>query len=143
MKIATQSIGAAQMALDMGRVRVRAEARDVRRGNSTRQGIQWMLADCDVELRAARGLILHAAGLLAAGKDPRHETSVAKLYATEAAYRVVDRTLQVHGGIGLTREMPYEHSLRSLRVNRIVEGASEVQRMVIARNLLSPGGRRA
>jgi acyl-CoA dehydrogenase len=137
LKIATQSVGAAQLALEMACEFV-PKRETFGAPLSTRQGIQWMLADCDVELRAARGLILHAAGLLAAGKDPRHETSVAKLYATEAAYRAVDRTLQVHGGIGLTRDLPYEHWLRALRVNRIVEGASEVQRMVIARNLLTP-----
>jgi acyl-CoA dehydrogenase len=137
LKIATQSVGAAQLALDMACEYV-PKRETFGAPLSSRQGIQWMLADCDVELRAARGLILHAAGLLAAGRDPRHETSVAKLYATEAAYRVVDQTMQVHGGIGLTRDMPYEHWLRALRVNRIVEGASEVQRMVIARDLLSP-----
>jgi acyl-CoA dehydrogenase len=139
LKIAAQSIGAAQLALDLACEYV-PQRETFGAPLSTRQGVQWMLADCDVELRAARGLVWHAAGLLAAGKDPRHETSVAKLYATEAAFRVVDRALQVHGGIGLTKEMPFEHWLRALRVNRIVEGASEVQRMVIARNLLSSSG---
>lgn len=142
LKIAAQSIGVAQLALDMACEYV-PKRETFGAPLSTRQGVQWMLADCDVELRAARGLVLHAAGMLASGQDPRHETSVAKLYSTEVAYRVVDRTLQVHGGVGLASEMPYEHWLRALRVNRIVEGASEVHRMVIARNLLGPAARRS
>jgi acyl-CoA dehydrogenase len=67
---------------------------------------------------------------------------MAKLLATETAYRVVDQALQIHGGLGLCQELPLEHWYRALRVNRIVEGASEVQKLIIARELLA-GGRRA
>lgn len=101
-----------------------------------RQAIQWMLADSEIELRAARLLVLDAARRADAGQDIKIEASVAKVFATETAGRVVDRCIQILGGMGVAREMPLERWYREMRIKRIGEGPSEVQRLVVARNLL-------
>jgi alkylation response protein AidB-like acyl-CoA dehydrogenase len=101
------------------------------------QAIQWMLADSKVELDAARLLTYRAAALADAGKRFSLEASMAKLYASEAATRACNRSLQVHGGYGYTREFPVERHLRDAKLCEIGEGTSEVQRMVIAKHLLA------
>jgi acyl-CoA dehydrogenase len=102
-----------------------------------KQAIQWMIADSEMELRAARLLVYQAAWNGDAGQDIKIDASIAKVYATEAAGRVVDRAMQIMGGMGVATEMPLERWYRELRIRRIGEGPSEVQRMVIARDLLS------
>jgi acyl-CoA dehydrogenase len=101
-----------------------------------KQGIQWMLVDSEVELRAARLLMYQAAWNADLGRNVRVDASIAKLYATEAAYRVLDRCIQLHGALGLSDELPLERWFRDLRVKRLGEGATEVQREVVARSLL-------
>jgi acyl-CoA dehydrogenase len=101
-----------------------------------RQAIQWMIADSGVELEALRWLVLHAAWQVDAGMDSRHAQSVAKLYGGMKANEIVDRVLQIHGGMGYTRELPVERWYRELRLLRIYEGTDEIQRRTIARNLL-------
>ncbi|GIX48978.1 MAG: acyl-CoA dehydrogenase [Candidatus Tectimicrobiota bacterium] len=103
---------------------------------SSRQAIQWMLADSEVEIRAARWLTWEGAWKVDRGEEHRHEASIAKLYSSEVLGRVVDRAVQIHGGYGVAKELPLERWYREARVRRIGEGPSEVQRMVIARNLL-------
>ncbi|CAN5156118.1 acyl-CoA dehydrogenase family protein [soil metagenome] len=103
---------------------------------SQRQAIQWMIADSAVEIEAMRLLTLKAAWLLERGVDNRHESSMAKLYAGIKANEIVDRVLQIHGGMGYTRELPIERWYRELRLLRIYEGTDEIQRQSIARNLL-------
>ena len=95
-----------------------------------------MLADNKVDLDASRLLVLRAASGKESGQRFSEEASVAKLFASEAAWRVVNRAVQVHGGYGYTREFAAERHLRDVRVTQIYEGTSEVQRMVIARTLL-------
>ena len=102
-----------------------------------KQAIQWMIADSEVELRAARLLVYQAAWRGDAGHDIKVDASVAKVYATEIAGKVVDRCIQIFGGLGVAKEMPLERWYRELRIKRIGEGPSEVHRMVIARDLLS------
>jgi acyl-CoA dehydrogenase len=102
---------------------------------SQRQAIQWMLADAEVELRAARWLIWEGAWKADRGQDARVEASIAKLYSSEVLGRVVDRAVQIHGGYGVSKEFPLERWYREARVRRIGEGPSEVHRMVIARAL--------
>ena len=104
-----------------------------------RQAIQWMLVDSEIELRAARLLVYEAAWKADRGEDIKHEAAIAKVYGTETAGRVVDRCIQVLGGMGVAAEMPLERWYRELRIKRIGEGPSEIMRMVIARNML--GGR--
>ncbi|TVT53606.1 acyl-CoA dehydrogenase [Amycolatopsis rhizosphaerae] len=101
-----------------------------------RQAIQWMIADSGMELEALRWLVLHAAWQVDAGMDSRHAQSIAKLYGGQKANEIVDRVLQIHGGMGYTRELPVERWYRELRLLRIYEGTDEIQRRTIARNLL-------
>ncbi|MDS1272501.1 acyl-CoA dehydrogenase family protein [Lipingzhangella sp. LS1_29] len=101
-----------------------------------RQAIQWMLADSQVEIEALRLLVLRAAWQVASGKDARHGQSIAKLYGGIKANEIVDRMLQIHGGMGYTRELPLERWYRELRLLRIYEGTDEIQRRTIARDLI-------
>jgi alkylation response protein AidB-like acyl-CoA dehydrogenase len=102
----------------------------------TNQAIQWMLADSEVEVEAARWLILRAAWTVDQGWDPRHASSMAKLYGAGMVNRVVDRVMQIHGGMGYTRELPIERWYRQVRLMRIYEGTDEMQRLIISRDLL-------
>ncbi|CAN5151899.1 acyl-CoA dehydrogenase family protein [soil metagenome] len=128
-------IGIAQKALEMA---CRwARDREVFGGRlADKQGIQWMLVDSEVELRAARLLMYQATWNAELGRDVRVDASVAKMYGTEVAFRVVDRCIQIHGALGLADELPLERWFRDLRVKRLGEGATEVQRVVVARDLL-------
>ncbi|WFE41079.1 acyl-CoA dehydrogenase family protein [Micromonospora sp. WMMD998] len=102
----------------------------------TNQAVQWMIADSETELEAARWLILRAAWTVDQGMDPRHASSMAKLYGAGMVNRVVDRVLQIHGGMGYTRELPIERWYRQVRLYRIFEGTDEMQRLIISRDLL-------
>lgn len=129
-------IGIAQEALEIAI----SWARERRAFGSTlaeKQSIQWMIADSDMELRAARLLVQDAARKCDANQSFKVEASICKVVATETAGRVVDRCLQILGGMGLAKEMPLERWYREMRIKRIGEGPSEVHRMVLARQLLS------
>ena len=128
-------IGIAQEALDMACGWVKQ--RPTRDGMlMDKQAIQWMIADSEVELKAARLLVHEAAARIDAGEPGKVDASICKLYGTETAGRVVDRAIQMFGGMGVSQEMPLERWYRELRVKRIGEGPSEVHRMVIARDKL-------
>lgn len=101
-----------------------------------RQAIQWMIADSAVEIEAAKWIVLRAAWMAENGLDARHQSSMAKLHGAVMANEVVDRVLQIHGGMGYTKELPIERWYRELRLTRIFEGTDEIQRRTIARNLL-------
>ena len=101
-----------------------------------KQAIQWMVADSEMELRAARLLTYQAAWQAMLGHDIKVDASIAKVYATEAAGRVIDRCVQMFGAMGVAKELPIERWYRELRIKRVGEGPSEVQRMVLARHLL-------
>ena len=100
------------------------------------QGIQWMIADRETELEAARLLILSAAAKKDRGEYFSKEASMAKLFASEAAHRATDTALQLFGGAGYIRDYPVERYVRDARITRLYEGTSEVQRMIIAREIL-------
>jgi acyl-CoA dehydrogenase len=104
---------------------------------ANRQAIQWMIADSAVEIEALRWLVISAAWQVDHGIDSRQSQSMAKLYGGVQANQIVDRVLQIHGGMGYTRELPVERWYRELRLLRIYEGTDEIQRRTIARNLLS------
>lgn len=133
--VASVSLGLARAALDAG-LKHACRRQQFGRRLADFQALQFMLADCEVELRAAEALVLQAA--IKANRGERHsvESSVAKLYATEAATRICDRMLQIHGGYGYTRDIPIERLWRDARIGQIGEGSSEVQRIVISRALL-------
>jgi acyl-CoA dehydrogenase len=102
-----------------------------------RQAIQWMIADSATELNAARLLTYHAAWKADQGLDFHVEAAQVKLQADEMYMRVADRALQIHGGLGLSRELPLELMFRDARSRLITEGSSEMQRIIIATDLLS------
>lgn len=104
---------------------------------AAKQGIQWMLADMKTRLEAAWLLTLQACAKRQAGLRYSMESSMCKLYASEAAAFITDAAQQIHGGYGYTRELPLERYVRDARILRIYEGASEIQRTVIARQLLA------
>ncbi|MFQ5849020.1 MAG: acyl-CoA dehydrogenase family protein [Candidatus Binatia bacterium] len=102
------------------------------------QAIQFKLADMATELAASRLLVYHAAWTKDYGRDSlTQKSSMAKLFATEAAQRIVDQALQIHGGLGLVAGTPVEQLYRDVRALRIYEGTSEIQRLIIARSLLT------
>jgi alkylation response protein AidB-like acyl-CoA dehydrogenase len=100
------------------------------------QAIGFMLADMATEVSAARLLVHRAAALCDAGENFSREASMAKLYASEAAMRATTQAIQIHGGYGYTRDFPVERYFRDAKLCEIGEGTSEVQRMVIARDVL-------
>ncbi|MBI5511403.1 MAG: acyl-CoA dehydrogenase family protein [Deltaproteobacteria bacterium] len=133
--IASQALGIAEGALSDA-VSYAKDRQQFGRPIAEFQAIQWMLADSRAELDAARLLTLRAASMKERQEPFSREAAMAKLFASEAAWKVVNRAVQVHGGYGYTREFPVERRFRDARVTRIYEGTSEVQRLVIARALL-------
>jgi len=133
--ISAQAIGIARAALDEAVVYAK-DRKQFGRAIAEYQAIQWMLADSKVEIDAAHLLCMRAAWLKEAGRTFSREASMAKLFGSEAANRVCNRAVQVHGGYGYTREFAAERHLRDVRVTTIYEGTSEVQRIVIARSTL-------
>ena len=103
---------------------------------SSRQAIQWMLVDNDIDIKQSLWVVLEAAEKAQRGDPFRKEAAMAKLVATEAGGRVVDRCMQMFGGLGVAKDLPLERWFREMRIRRIGEGPSEVQRHVIARELL-------
>jgi acyl-CoA dehydrogenase len=99
------------------------------------QGVSFPLAESKVEIEAMRWLIYNLAWQCDQGEQPMLDSSIVKYFATDRAYQVADRCLQVFGGQGLLKEGPIEATLRHLRMLRVVEGASEVQKLVISRSL--------
>jgi alkylation response protein AidB-like acyl-CoA dehydrogenase len=144
----------AMMALDGGRVGISAQALGIARAalaESVRyakdrkqfdrpiadfQSTQWKLADMKTEIDAAHLLCMRAASLKENGRPFSREASMAKVFASEAANRVCNKAVQIHGGYGYIRDFPVERHLRDVRVTMIYEGTSEIQRLVIARSLL-------
>ncbi|NUO54665.1 MAG: acyl-CoA dehydrogenase [Polyangiaceae bacterium] len=132
--IAALSLGIAEAAFDAGLAYAK-ERTVFGRALIEHQNTQFVVADSRTDLDAAWLLTLRAARALDEGKRAGAETSMAKLFATEACSRVVDRMLQIHGGYGYSKEYPIERLYRDARVTRIYEGTSEIQRIVIAREL--------
>jgi alkylation response protein AidB-like acyl-CoA dehydrogenase len=144
----------AMMALDGGRIGIASQAIGIARGAHEaavryagerqtfgepiikHQAVGNMLADAATWLDAAHLMTLRAAYLKESGQAFSQQAAMAKLFATEHAWKICDIALQVHGGYGYVRDFPVERALRDVRVTRIYEGTSEIQRIVIARNLL-------
>ncbi|OZD13113.1 cyclohexanecarboxyl-CoA dehydrogenase [Rhodococcus sp. 06-156-3C] len=101
------------------------------------QGAAWMLVENEHDIRTATMMVLNAAAAADAGVSFRTEAALAKVAATEAASRVVDRSIQLHGGMGVSRELPLERWYRELRIRRIGEGATEIQKVIASRDLIN------
>jgi alkylation response protein AidB-like acyl-CoA dehydrogenase len=133
--IPARAIGSAerllQMAIDYAKIR-----QSMGHPIADYQAIQWQIADSQVEIEGAKWLTLYAAWRVQQGLDARHASSIAKLNGAVMANQVVDRVMQIHGGMGYTKELPVERWYRELRLLRIYEGTDEIQRRTIARNLL-------
>ncbi|MGG1663191.1 acyl-CoA dehydrogenase family protein [Brevibacillus sp. NRS-1366] len=133
--IPARAVGAAERLLQMG---IDYSKQRVTFGKpiAERQAIQWMIADSAVEIEAAKWIVLRAAWMVENGMDARHQSSIAKLFGSVMANQVVDRVLQIHGGMGYTKELPIERWYREARLWRIFEGTDEIQKRTISRNLL-------
>ncbi len=133
--VAALSIGIARAAMDAAKSYV-LERKQFDQRVADFQGVQWMIADRETDLEAARLLILNAAAKKDRGEPFAKEASMAKLFASEAAHRCTDTALQLHGGAGYCRDYPVERLARDARITRIYEGTSEIQRLIIARETL-------
>ena len=133
--VSCSCIGAADRLLEMSLAYAK-ERRTFGKPLAERQAIQWMLADSRVELSMARAYTYETLRRLAAGDDVGQAASICKLYCSEMVGRVADRAVQIHGGMGLVRGYPIERFYRDVRHYRVGEGSSEIQRMLIARELL-------
>ncbi len=135
LEMAAWSIGMAQRALDMmcafapTRVTFGAPL-------SERQSTQWWVADAATKIHAARLMTYDCAWKLDTGRDVRQEISMIKAFATEMAYEIVDHAMQLHGAMGMTKELPLQLMSTKLRTMRIYDGPTEVHKWVVARNLL-------
>ena len=135
ISIAALSLGIGRGALDASLKYVK-ERRQFGKAIAEFQGIQWKLADMATELDAARLLTQRAAVLKDSGQRVTRESSMAKLYASEVAVRICDEAVQLHGGYGFIKDYPAEKFYRDVKLCTIGEGTSEIQRMVIAREIL-------
>ncbi len=133
--IACQAVGIARAAFDKS-VEYAKERKSFGVPIAQHQAIQFMLADMATQVDAARLLAWRAAKMKDAGVRHTPESAAAKLYASEMATRVTHKAIQVHGGYGYSTEFPVERHYRDARITEIYEGTSEIQRMVIAGNLL-------
>jgi alkylation response protein AidB-like acyl-CoA dehydrogenase len=135
ISIAALSVGIAQGAFEAS-LKYSKQRKQFGRSISEFQTIQNKLADMATEIDAARLLTLRAAWLKDTGAGVNKESSMAKLYASEVAVRVANEAVQVHGGYGFIKDYPVEKFYRDAKLCTIGEGTSEIQRLVIARQLL-------
>ena len=134
--IASQAVGIAQGALEAA-ISYSKDRQQFGKPICANQGIQWMLADMATRVEAARLLTYNAANLKEGGARYSKEAAMAKLFAAETAMYVATQSVQIHGGIGYTRTYPVERYMRDAKITEIYEGTSQVQRMVIAANILA------
>ncbi|ALR22283.1 acyl-CoA dehydrogenase family protein [Sphingobium baderi] len=132
--IAAQAVGIAQAALDAA-VSYAKEREAYGKPIIELQGVAFKLAEMATEIDVARQYYRHVARMIDAGIPCSKEAAIAKLFASEMAERVCSEALQVHGGAGYTRDFPVERFLRDVRICRIYEGTSEIQKLIISRNL--------
>ena len=135
ISIAALSLGIAQGAYEAA-LRYSKERRQFGKAIGEFQAIQWKLADMATEIDAARLLTMRAASMKDAGLKTTQESSMAKLYASEVAVRCANEGVQIHGGYGFIKDYPAEKYYRDVKLCTIGEGTSEIQRLVIARQLL-------
>jgi alkylation response protein AidB-like acyl-CoA dehydrogenase len=134
--IGSLGLGVGQAAIDFA-TRYAKERKQFEQPITNFQAIQWMIAESYTELEAARLLLMNAAFKKEQGKFFAREASMAKYYATEAAERACHRAIQMLGGYGYTKEFPVERYFRDVRITSIYEGTNQIQRLIIARDILS------
>ena len=137
LNISACSLGAAQAALD-NTLAYMGERKAFGKPIDQFQALQFKLADCEIELQAARTFLRHAAWAFDTGQpDATKRCAMAKAFVTETAGRVADTCLQMHGGYGYLADYGIEKIVRDLRVHRILEGTNEIMRVIVARQLLN------
>jgi acyl-CoA dehydrogenase len=136
VSLSAGAVGTSQYLLELGIAHAKRR-KQFGQPIAANQAIQWMLADSAVEIHAARLMVYDAAAKLDRGIRVSREAAMVKVYASELANRVADRVLQIHGGMGYMKDSPVERAYRDARILRIYEGTSEVQRMIIAEDLLT------
>ncbi len=137
--IAAHALGIAQGALDEA-VRYTGEREQFGKKINAFQGVRFMLAEAGVRIHAARLMTYHAARLRMAGAPHKKEASMAKLFASEAAMDIASMAVQLHGGYGYSREYPVERMMRDAKITEIGEGTTEIQKIVISREMLREYG---
>jgi alkylation response protein AidB-like acyl-CoA dehydrogenase len=137
--IGAMAVGLARAALEAA-VRHAQQRVQFRKPIAEHEAIQFMLADMGTELEAARFLVYRAAFFKDQGRPYRKEASMAKLYASEMAMRATNKSMQIHGGYGFLKDNPVERYLRDAKLCEIGEGTSEIQRLIIAKELLKGKG---
>jgi butyryl-CoA dehydrogenase len=135
ISIAAQAVGIAQASLDAAVEHARTRVQ-FSKPIGDLQAIRWMIADMATEIEAARLLTQRAAHLTDKGKKHTKEASMAKLFAASTAVEAARRALQIHGGYGYMTDLPLERYYRDAKITEIYEGTSEIQRLVIANELL-------
>ncbi len=138
--IAALSLGLGQAALDEA-VKYAKQRKQFGQEIAKFQGLQWILADMAMDVEAARQLVLNAAAIKERGENCTMAASMAKCFASEMANRVTSQAIQIHGGYGYIKEYPVERFYRDARILTIYEGTNQIQRHVIARELLKSKGR--
>jgi alkylation response protein AidB-like acyl-CoA dehydrogenase len=142
LMIGARTVGASIRALELSTA-FAGERRAFGRAIAEHQGVEFMLADMAAEVMAAKSLLYRVAWQAARGglsrRDLHHQAAVVKLVCSETAGRVIDRAVQIHGGRGYMREQPVERLWRELRVDRIWEGTSEIQRAILGGELRKRG----
>ena len=133
--IAALSLGIGMAALDES-VKYVKQRKQFGKAIAEFQGIRWMLADMDMDVEASRLLVLNAASLKQQGKNAKAAASRAKCYASDMAQRVTGQAIQLHGGYGYIKEYPVERFYRDARITTIYEGTNQIQRIIIANELL-------
>ena len=134
--IAAQAVGIAQGALEAA-ISYSKERKQFNKPISANQGIQWMIAEMGTKVEYSRLLVWRAASMKDEGKRYSKEAAMAKLTAASTAMDVAIKSVQIHGGLGYTTSYPVERFMRDAKITEIYEGTSEVQKMVIASNLLA------
>jgi butyryl-CoA dehydrogenase len=137
--VGAQALGVAQGAMEES-IKYSMERKQFGRPIADFQAIQWMIADMATEIAAARFLVQRAAWLKDQGKPFTLESSMAKLYASEVAMRAATKAIQIHGGYGCMKDYKVERYFRDAKVIEIYEGTSEIQRLIIARNVIGKKG---
>jgi alkylation response protein AidB-like acyl-CoA dehydrogenase len=132
-------VGGAQMALESA-VRWAKTRKQFGVELAHKQSVQWMIADMATELEALRSLVYRVAWLVDTGQPFSQLAAMCKVYGSEVASRAIDMALQIHGGLGFTRDFPLERGFRDARISEIYEGTSEIQRIVIASNIFREHG---
>jgi len=139
--VASQALGIAQGALELA-VKYSRQRKQFDKPISSFQGIQWMIADMATEIEAARALVYSSARAIDAGdKDVGAVSAMAKLFASDVAFRVCDNAIQIHGGYGYMKDYPIEKYLRDAKITQIYEGTNQIQRNIIGLQMIKDLGK--